>query len=181
MTAGGGPEAGPNGAPAASGRLPERRKVAVLIGSASDRDAMAGAIAMLEELGIEHTVHVLSAHRTPHETAAFVHAAGDDGYAVFIAAAGMAAHLAGAVASHTLLPVIGVPVASGPLGGLDALLSTVQMPAGVPVATVAIGEAGARNAALLAAQILAVADEALHRRLWDRREAERIRILEEEP
>ena len=153
-------------------------RVAVLMGSASDKKTMEACSKVLEELEIHHTVQVLSAHRTPHETVAFIHGATEAGTKVFIAAAGMAAHLAGAVAAHTHRPVIGVPMVSGSLGGMDALLSTVQMPPGMPVATVAIGEAGAKNAALLAAQMIALSDDALAEKLRARRDREREKILE---
>jgi phosphoribosylaminoimidazole carboxylase PurE protein len=140
-------------------------KVAILMGSDSDWEVMQGASKKLDELGIAHEVRVSSAHRTPKQTADYVEAAPARGVRVFIAAAGAAAHLAGAVAANTSLPVIGVPLGGSALNGMDALLSTVQMPKGVPVATVAIGAAGAENAALLAAQILAIADEALAAKL----------------
>jgi 5-(carboxyamino)imidazole ribonucleotide mutase len=152
--------------------------VAVLMGSASDRKTMDACLKVLDELGITYAARVLSAHRTPHETVAFVHGATEAGTKVFIAAAGLAAHLAGAVAAHTHRPVIGVPMAGGTLGGFDSLLSTVQMPPGMPVATVAIGEPGAKNAALLAAQILALSDEALAEKIRERRDKEREKILE---
>ena len=132
--------------------------VSVLMGSDSDWAVMERCVGQLREFGIEAEVQVLSAHRTPAKLPEYVRGAGDRGVRVFIAAAGMAAHLAGAVAAHTSLPVIGVPIDAGPLKGVDALLSTVQMPPGVPVATVGIGAAGAKNAAILAAQILALAD-----------------------
>ena len=135
---------------------------AVLMGSESDWPVMQSTTSMLKTLGIEFEVKVTSAHRTPAGTQAYVTDAEERGCRVFICAAGMAAHLAGAVAAHTQRPVIGVPIDSGPLQGFDALLSTVQMPGGIPVATVAVGKAGAKNAAYLAAQILAVADDALH-------------------
>lgn len=125
----------------------------------------------MKNLGVRYEVRVTSAHRTPEDTRDFILDAEQRGCAVFIAGAGMAAHLAGAVAAHTLKPVIGVPIDSGPLQGLDALLSTAQMPGGVPVATVAIGKAGAKNAGYLAAQMLALADEALHGRLLAERAA----------
>ena len=140
-------------------------KVAILMGSDSDWEVMQGASKKLDELGIAHEVRVSSAHRTPQQTADYVQSAPDRGVRVFIAAAGMAAHLAGAVAANTTWPVIGVPLGGSALNGMDSLLATVQMPKGVPVATVAIGSAGAENAALLAAQILAVADEALAAKL----------------
>jgi len=145
--------------------------VAILMGSDSDLDTMQSAIDTLTKLGITREVRVLSAHRTPDATHAFVKDADARGCAVFIAAAGMAAHLAGTVAALTLKPVIGVPMEGGPLKGQDALLSTVMMPGGIPVATVAIGKAGAKNAALLAAQILALSDKELAKRLTDERKA----------
>ena len=144
--------------------------VAVLMGSDSDLPVMENAITTLKALGIAVEARVSSAHRTPAATIAYVQSAEARGCAVFIAAAGMAAHLAGAVAAHTLRPVIGVPIANS-LEGLDALLSTVQMPGGIPVATVAIGKAGAKNAAYLAAQILALSDPALATRLAEDRAA----------
>ena len=141
------------------------RRVAVLLGSKSDEQLMAGCTDYLAKFGIPHDVRVSSDHRQPEETAAFVKAAEAEGYAVIIAAAGMAAHLAGFAAAHTTLPVIGVPLEGSALNGLDALYSTVQMPAGIPVATVAIGSAGAKNAAVLAAEILALNDDGLRRKL----------------
>ncbi|MBQ9537343.1 MAG: 5-(carboxyamino)imidazole ribonucleotide mutase [Desulfovibrionaceae bacterium] len=138
-------------------------KVAILMGSASDEECVAPCMKVLANLGIDYEVTVTSAHRTPKRTADFVAAQEASGCQVFICAAGMAAHLAGAVASQTLIPVIGIPVASKNLGGLDALLSTVQMPAGFPVATVAID--GAKNAAWLAAQILALHDQELKEKI----------------
>jgi 5-(carboxyamino)imidazole ribonucleotide mutase len=145
--------------------------VAVLMGSDSDLGTMQGCIDVLEKLAVACEVHITSAHRTPEATRDYVHDAERRGCLVFIAAAGMAAHLAGAVAAQTVRPVIGVPIDAGPLKGLDALLSTVQMPAGVPVASVAIGSAGARNAAFLAAQMLGLADAGLNERLRAEREA----------
>ena len=130
--------------------------VGVLMGSASDKEIMAGCVAMLVELDIPHEVRILSAHRTPKATCEYAASAAERGLEVIIAGAGWAAHLAGVVAGHTLLPVIGVPIDSSPLNGLDALLATVQMPPGIPVATVALGQGGAKNAAILAAQILAL-------------------------
>ena len=135
------------------------KKVAVIMGSDSDLPIVEKGINVLRDYGIPFEVHVYSAHRTPLEAAEFVSNAKKNGFGVIIAAAGMAAHLAGAVAANTLLPVIGIPISSKNIGGMDALLSTVQMPSGIPVATVAID--GAANAAHLAAQILAVSDEAL--------------------
>lgn len=139
--------------------------VAVLMGSQSDWPTMQACTEALGGLGVEFEVRVTSAHRTPAATAQYVSDASSRGCGVFICAAGLAAHLAGAVAAHTTRPVIGVPMDGGPLNGEDALLSTVMMPGGVPVATVAIGKAGARNAGYLAAQILAVADEDLAARV----------------
>jgi phosphoribosylaminoimidazole carboxylase PurE protein len=135
------------------------------MGSDSDWEAMSATARRLEELGIGYEARVSSAHRTPRETAAYAAAAAQRGIRVIICGAGGAAHLAGAVAAHTTLPVIGVPLDSSSLRGLDSLLSTVQMPKGIPVATVAIGSAGAENAAILAAQILALSDPALARKL----------------
>jgi phosphoribosylamine--glycine ligase len=139
--------------------------VGVLMGSDSDLEIMRKCLETLKGLGIPFEVSVLSAHRTPDECAAYVKAAPGRGVKVFIAAAGGAAHLAGAVAAHTTCPVIGVPIAATALQGFDSLLSTVQMPPGVPVATVSIGKPGAVNAAVLAAQILGVADPAITARL----------------
>lgn len=156
---------------------PSASRVALVMGSHSDWEVMQHASRTLDELNITHQVRVLSAHRTPEPLAGFVHEAEQQGVRVFIAAAGMAAHLAGAVAARTLRPVLGVPMPGGSLHGMDALLSTVQMPAGVPVATLAIGKAGAVNAALLAAQILAVEDERLHDTLLRRRERQAAQIL----
>lgn len=143
--------------------------VALLMGSQSDWPIMQSATAVLKTLAIDFEVKITSAHRTPEDTAAFVADATARDCAVFICAAGMAAHLAGAVAANTVRPVIGVPIDSGSLGGVDALLSTVQMPGGIPVATVAIGKAGAKNAAFLAGQIMALGDPALRERLEQER------------
>jgi len=145
-------------------------RVAILFGSESDRETMAETARVLDSLGIEHEMELASAHRSPDRVRELVHGAPARGVQVFIAAAGMANHLAGAVAAHTSLPVIGVPLGGSPLAGVDALYSTVQMPAGVPVATVAIGSAGAKNAAVLAAQILALADPGLRLKLDDLKE-----------
>ena len=144
-------------------------RVAILMGSVSDLDQMAEAARELERYGVPYEIRVTSAHRTPAETAAYVKDAEARGVLVFIAGAGMAAHLAGAVAAHTTRPVLGVPLGGSTLGGLDALLSTAQMPKGVPVATLAIGKAGAGNAGVLAAQILALSDPPLAERLAQRR------------
>ena len=137
--------------------------VGILVGSKSDLPVMEKCTKRLEDLGIDYELEVRSAHRTPDAVAEYVASAPGRGIRVFICAAGMAAHLAGAVAARTNLPVIGIPVAAGTLGGFDALLATVQMPSGVPVATVAVN--GAANAAVLAAQILALSDPALAQRL----------------
>ena len=150
--------------------------VAILMGSESDFEMMERCHKTLLEFGIAHEVRVMSAHRTPDAVASFVRGAPARGIRVFIAAAGGAAHLAGAVAAHTSLPVIGVPLAATELQGFDALLSTVQMPSGVPVATVAIGRFGAVNAAVLAVQILALGDPALAKKLADWREAMRLKV-----
>jgi 5-(carboxyamino)imidazole ribonucleotide mutase len=145
--------------------------VAVLMGSDSDLPTMQATLDILKHLGIRYEVRITSAHRTPEATHAYVTDADARGCAAFIAAAGLAAHLAGAVSANTVKPVIGVPLDAGPLQGMDALLSTVQMPAGIPVACVAIGKAGARNAAWLAAQIMAVSDPQLANRLRQERAA----------
>jgi 5-(carboxyamino)imidazole ribonucleotide mutase len=144
--------------------------VAILMGSDSDLPVVQSAIDVLAKFGVRHEVRITSAHRTPAATHEYVREADARGCAVFIAAAGMAAHLAGTVAGLTIRPVIGIPMDAGPLAGLDALLSTVQMPGGIPVACVAIGKAGARNAACLAAQILALNDAELALRLRSERE-----------
>jgi phosphoribosylaminoimidazole carboxylase PurE protein len=140
-------------------------QVAVLMGSESDRDIMNNTAGTLEKYGIDYDMVVTSAHRTPDDTREYARTAEERGIKVIIAGAGAAAHLPGAVAAHTRLPVIGVPLAATSLGGLDALLSIVQMPKGVPVATMAIGKAGAINAAILAAQILALGDDELAKKL----------------
>lgn len=146
-------------------------KVAILMGSDSDLPVMSEAAKILEKLDIGYELHVTSAHRTPARTVAIIEAAEASGVKVFIAGAGSAAHLAGVTAAHTTLPVLGVPLAASDLKGLDALLSTAQMPAGIPVGTLAIGKAGATNAAWLAASILGTSDPALHAKLKEEREA----------
>jgi 5-(carboxyamino)imidazole ribonucleotide mutase len=151
--------------------------VAILMGSDSDLDTMQACIETLDKLGVAREVNVLSAHRTPEATQAYVRDADRRGCACFVAAAGMAAHLAGTVAALTVKPVIGVPMEGGPLKGEDALLATVMMPGGIPVATVAIGKAGAKNAALLAAQVLALSDSGLAKRLADERAANAAQVL----
>ena len=151
------------------------KKVGIVMGSASDLPVVKKAIDMLVSLDVPYEVHVYSAHRTPDEASDFSSMAKENGFGVLIAAAGMAAHLAGVVASRTTLPVIGIPCKSSNLDGLDALLATVQMPTGIPVATVAID--GAANAALLAAEILALSDEALAKKLVDKRMADTEAVL----
>lgn len=151
------------------------KKVGIVMGSASDLPIVKKAIDTLVSLDVPYEVHVYSAHRTPDEASDFSSSAKDRGFGVLIAAAGMAAHLAGVVASRTTLPVIGIPCKSSNLDGLDALLATVQMPTGIPVATVAID--GAANAALLAAEILALSDEALAKKLEDKRRADTAAVL----
>jgi 5-(carboxyamino)imidazole ribonucleotide mutase len=150
--------------------------VAIMMGSKSDLETMKSAAEILKKLGLRVAVRVLSAHRTPEEAATFVRESTAGGTKVFICGAGVAAHLAGAVAAHTTRPVIGVPLASGSLQGFDSLLSTVQMPPGMPVATVAVN--GAENAGLLAAQIIAVGDPALAKRIEGERAARRQKVLE---
>lgn len=150
--------------------------IAILMGSQSDWPVMQSATEVLSDLNVDYEVRITSAHRTPSATAEYVADAADRGCGAFICAAGMAAHLAGAVAAQTLRPVIGVPIDSGPLAGVDALLSTVQMPGGVPVATVAVGKAGAKNAAFLAAQMLALADDPLYERLRAERAANAAKV-----
>tara|TARA_R110001606_G_scaffold104839_3_gene228725 strand:- start:1640 stop:2146 length:507 start_codon:yes stop_codon:yes gene_type:complete len=144
--------------------------VAILMGSESDLPVMQGANDVLTSLGVRSEMKITSAHRTPAATQQYLADAESRGCAVFIAGAGLAAHLAGAVAAHTLKPVIGVPIDSGPMQGMDSLLSTVQMPAGIPVGTVAIGKTGAKNAGYLAAQILALQDPELAKRVKAERE-----------
>lgn len=152
------------------------KKIALIMGSDSDLPAVEPAIPVLEEFAVPFSVHVFSAHRTPEQARAFALAARDEGYGVLICAAGKAAHLAGAMAAATTLPVIGIPLRSATLDGLDALLSTVQMPGGIPVATVAIE--GAKNAALLALEMLAVYDEGLAVKLAEKRRNDAAKVLE---
>lgn len=152
------------------------KKVAVIMGSDSDLPVVEKAVNTLKEYGVPCEVHVFSAHRTPEQCAAFTKSAKDNGFGVIIAAAGMAAHLAGAIAANTTLPVIGIPIKSNKLDGVDALLSTVMMPSGIPVATVAID--GAVNAALLSVQILALSDEELSKKLVEARRAGSEKVLE---
>lgn len=152
------------------------KKVAIIMGSDSDLPVVRKAADTLSAFGVPFEVHVWSAHRTPREVGAFAAGARESGFGVIISAAGMAAHLGGVIASNTTLPVIGIPVKSGALGGLDALLSTIQMPPGIPVAAVAVD--GAVNAALLSVQILAVSDGSLAQKLADKRAADAAAVLE---
>ena len=154
----------------------ERKKVAVLLGSDSDWPVVRAACETLDSLAIPSEAHILSAHRTPDKAAAFAKSARANGFGAIICAAGMAAHLAGAIAANTTLPVIGIPMKGGALDGLDALLATVQMPSGIPVATVSLN--GAKNAALLAAEMLAISDENLAEKL-DQMRADMARQIEE--
>ncbi len=154
------------------------KKVAVVMGSDSDLPVLEGCMDMLKKLNIPYEAHVYSAHRTPLEAAVFAQGAAANGFGVIIAAAGKAAHLAGALAAQTVLPVIGIPIKASALDGMDALLSTVQMPAGIPVATVAIN--GSENAALLAAQILALSDETLQNKLSRMRADMHDKVLEKD-
>ncbi len=155
--------------------------VGILLGSESDLATMQATVDVLRKFGISFELNIKSAHRTPAATKAYVEDADARGCAVYIAAAGLAAHLAGAIAALTTRPVIGVPMEGGPLQGFDALLSTVQMPGGVPVATVAIGNAGARNAGYLAAQMLALNNPSLAVKLKDERREQADRILTKQP
>lgn len=154
------------------------KKVAIIMGSDSDLPVVSKSVSTLDELGIEYEVHVFSAHRTPVQAAQFSMNAREKGFGAIIAAAGMAAHLAGAIAANTTLPVIGIPCKSSNLDGIDALLSTVQMPSGIPVATVAIN--GGVNAALLCAQIFAVEDEQLAKKLDNKRKNDAEKVLEKD-
>jgi phosphoribosylaminoimidazole carboxylase PurE protein len=157
--------------------MPESPSVAILMGSDSDLPAMAEVARVLESFGVTYEAKVLSAHRTPDEAAAYARDAEGRGIAVIVAGAGGAAHLAGAMAAHTTLPVIGVPLEGSPLSGFDALLSTVQMPPGVPVATVGVGAMGAKNAGHLAVRLLALKDPALRQALRERRAATAHEVL----
>lgn len=152
--------------------------VGIVMGSKSDYEVLSPAVDILRDLGIAHEARVLSAHRTPDQLFAYVEKTTAQGMRVFIAGAGGAAHLAGVIAAKTLVPVLAVPIAATPLNGLDSLLSMVQMPKGIPVATLAIGKPGAANAALFAAEILALNDKALHARLAAWRAARAKEVLE---
>ncbi len=153
-------------------------KVSIVMGSKSDLPTMGEASKMLKEFGVEYEVRVLSAHRTPKETAEYAAGLKARGIEVVIAGAGGAAHLAGVIASETTLPVIGVPIQTKALGGLDSLLSIVQMPGGIPVATTAIGNAGAKNAGILAVQMMALKDESLAAKLVEFKEKQRASVME---
>lgn len=155
-------------------------QVAIMMGSASDAPIMSEAANLLKEFGVTCEMKVLSAHRTPKECCAFAEGFRSKGGKVFICGAGVSAALSGVVAAHTTLPVIGVPIDASPLGGMDALLSTVQMPPGVPVGAVAIGKPGAKNAALLAIRILSLSDVGLEKKLEEYRDAQKEKILKTE-
>ena len=154
------------------------KKVAIIMGSDSDLPVVRKAAAALKEFGVPYEAHVFSAHRTPEQAKEFSANARRNGFGAIIAAAGMAAHLAGAIAANTTLPVIGIPIKSGDLGGIDALLSTVQMPSGIPVATVAID--GAVNAALLCVEILSLSDDGLAAKLEAKRKADAQKVLDKD-
>ena len=153
-------------------------EVAVIMGSDSDLPVVEAAFPIFEKFGINYTKNVMSAHRTPHDVIEFIKNSENNGCKVFIAAAGMAAHLAGALAAHTVRPVIGIPIESGGMGGIDSLLSTVMMPPGVPVATVAVGKSGAKNSAILAIQILATSNDELQQKLVIFKEDMKNEVLE---
>ena len=154
--------------------------VAIIMGSDSDLPIVEASFAILDSFGVNYTKNVMSAHRTPHEVMELIKASENNGCKVFIAAAGMAAHLAGAVAAHSTRPVIGIPIESGGMGGMDSLLSTAMMPPGVPVATVAVGKAGAKNSAILAVQILATSDDALAAKLSEYKSNMRDEVLKKD-
>ncbi|MBR2873069.1 MAG: 5-(carboxyamino)imidazole ribonucleotide mutase [Lentisphaeria bacterium] len=151
--------------------------VAIVMGSKSDLDIVQGAFDILDKFGVKFTARVLSAHRTPAEAAEFAANAENNGYKVIICAAGMAAHLGGVIAAHTVLPVVGIPVASAPFNGMDALFSIVQMPPGIPVAAVTAGKAGGKNAALYAISILALNDQELAEKLHNFRKEQQAQVL----
>ena len=154
--------------------------VAIIMGSDSDLPIVEAIFPILEFFGVNFTKNVMSAHRTPHEVMELIKSSESNGCKVFIAAAGMAAHLAGAVAAHSTRPVIGIPIESGGMGGIDSLLSTAMMPPGVPVATVAVGKAGAKNSAILAVQILATSDAELSQKLHDYKNNMREEVLKKD-
>lgn len=161
--------------------VPPPPLVSIIAGSASDSEIIDACRRTLDELGIAHEARILSAHRTPRELVAYVESLEQRGVRLIIAAAGMAAHLPGVIAAHTQLPVLGIPVAIGPLAGIDALLSIAQMPSGVPVGCLGLGVAGAKNAAYLAARILALADPRLRARLEEIVARDRQRVLATQP
>jgi phosphoribosylaminoimidazole carboxylase PurE protein len=158
----------------------KRPRVAVLMGSDSDLSTMREAEKMLDRFGVSYVTRITSAHRTPERTADIVKGLDADGIDVFVVGAGLAAHLAGVVASYTTRPVIGVPMDGGPLSGIDALYATVQMPSGIPVATVAVGKHGAKNAGILAVQILSQNDQRLRELLQEHREEQRRSVEEKD-
>ena len=155
-------------------------EVAIIMGSDSDLPVVEASFSILESFGVNYTKNVMSAHRTPHDVMDLIKRSEENGCKVFIAAAGMAAHLAGAIAAHSTKPVIGIPIESGGMGGIDALLSTAMMPPGVPVATVAVGKSGAKNSAILAVQILATSDDELAQKLKDYKSNMRKEVLEKD-
>lgn len=157
----------------------ETKRVLIVMGSRSDLPSMEGCMKQLDDFGVEYQVRVLSAHRTPDAVLELSRTAKENGFQVIIAAAGGAAHLAGVLASSTVLPVIGIPIQTSALGGMDSLLSTVQMPQGVPVATVAIGKAGARNAAILACQMMGLSDASLQEKIAQFKEEQAKKVLEQ--
>lgn len=153
--------------------------VSILMGSKSDYDTVKEALGILEKFDVKYEILITSAHRSPQRTQEYIKNAEDKGAKVFIAAAGMAAHLAGAVAAHTTKPVLGIPMPGSNLASMDSLFSTVQMPSGIPVATVAIGKAGAINAAYLAVQILAIEDESLVQKLLEDRQKQQEKLIQD--
>lgn len=155
-------------------------QVAIIMGSDSDLPVVEASFSILESFGVKYTKNVMSAHRTPHDVMDLIKRSEENGCKVFIAAAGMAAHLAGAVAAHSTKPVIGIPIESGGMGGIDSLLSTAMMPPGVPVATVAVGKSGAKNSAILAVQILATSDDELAQKLKDFKSNMREEVLDKD-
>ena len=155
-------------------------QVAIIMGSDSDLPVVEASFSILESFGVKYTKNVMSAHRTPLDVMELIKRSEENGCKVFIAAAGMAAHLAGAVAAHSTKPVIGIPIESGGMGGIDSLLSTAMMPPGVPVATVAVGKSGAKNSAILAVQILATSDDELAQKLKDYKSNMREEVLEKD-
>ena len=155
-------------------------QVAIIMGSDSDLPVVEASFSILESFGVKYTKNVMSAHRTPHDVMELIKRSEENGCKVFIAAAGMAAHLAGAVAAHSTKPVIGIPIESGGMGGIDSLLSTAMMPPGVPVATVAVGKSGAKNSAILAVQILATSDDELAQKLKDYKSNMRKEVLDKD-